>query len=75
MNEILDNPSQLGVTNVTDGWLNTVFDSDPDCDNAFTCGVNLADPDRYLFWDFLHPTTAFHQLIANDIKSVGFGVI
>ncbi len=44
------NPSSFGFTNVTDACLD-----------------NLActDPDQYLFWDGLHPTTAGHQFLAD----------
>lgn len=43
-------PNLFGFTNVTDACL-----SDPSCQN----------PDQYLFWDDLHPTTAAHELIGN----------
>ncbi len=43
-------PELFGFTNVTDACL-----GDPSCQN----------PDQYLFWDNLHPTTAAHELIGD----------
>jgi len=48
--EILDDPEDVGFSNLTDRY--------------FT-GASICDePDRYLFWDGSHPTTRTHQLIA-----------
>ncbi|MDJ0519789.1 MAG: SGNH/GDSL hydrolase family protein [Trichodesmium sp. MO_231.B1] len=71
LDEIIDNPSQFGFSNVTDSWSNTVLAF---CQTAFlgtdgsvkSCDVDVPDPDEYLFWDILHPTEAAHQLIANE---------
>ncbi len=52
---------KLGFTNVTDSCL-TNFDiqNPPDFD------FNICDnPDKYLFWDNLHPTTAANRLVAD----------
>ncbi len=46
---VVNNPSQFGFSNVTDGCLL----------------VSCQNPNTYLFWDSLHPTTAAHQLIGN----------
>lgn len=43
-------PELFGFTNVTDACLTS-----PSCQN----------PDQYLFWDNLHPTTATHELIGD----------
>ncbi|WP_009630504.1 SGNH/GDSL hydrolase family protein [Synechocystis sp. PCC 7509] len=43
-------PDLFGFTNVTDACL-----TDPSCQN----------PNEYLFWDDLHPTTAAHEQIGN----------
>ncbi|MGD1805441.1 SGNH/GDSL hydrolase family protein [Dapis sp. BLCC M126] len=72
--DILENPGEFGFTNVTDSWL--------EC-NGFKCDVNPTDPappdgnlsdgnlsDGYLYWDYIHPTTKFYQLIANEAISV-----
>ena len=71
LDEIIDNPSQFGFTNVTDTWSDTVLTFCPD---AFlgpdglvkSCDVDVPYPDEYLFWDIIHPTEAAHQLIANQ---------
>lgn len=52
---------KLGFTNVTDSCL-TNFDSQNPPDFDF----NICDnPDTYLFWDNLHPTTAANRLVAD----------
>ena len=71
LDEIIDNPSQFGFTNVTDSWSDTVLTFCPD---AFlgpdglvkSCDVDVPYPDEYLFWDIIHPTEAVHQLISNE---------
>lgn len=47
----INNPAQFGFTNVTDP-----------CFNGITVCNN---PNQYLFWDEIHPTTATHQFIAD----------
>lgn len=49
-NQVIAEPQKFGFTNVTQ-----------------SCLVNLnpcANPNKYLFWDEVHPTSAAHQLIA-----------
>ncbi|TVQ48036.1 MAG: G-D-S-L family lipolytic protein [Gloeocapsa sp. DLM2.Bin57] len=53
LNNIITNPAQFGLTNVTEGCLDLNFIP---CDN----------PEQYLFWDSTHPTTRVHELIANQ---------
>jgi phospholipase/lecithinase/hemolysin len=50
LNNILGNPSQYGFTDVTDACLTT----------SSLC----TDPNQYLFWDQLHPTTTADTIIA-----------
>ncbi len=47
--EVVNNPEQFGLTNVTAGCLL----------------VGCTNPDEYLFWDAQHVTTAANQLIAD----------
>ncbi len=52
---VIDQPEQYGLTNVTD-----------QCFSATAISVFLCNnPDEYLFWDNLHPTTKAHKLIAD----------
>ncbi len=48
---ISNEPSIFGFTNITDSCLSG--------------GVACSNPDEYLFWDDVHPTTRGHQLISN----------
>jgi phospholipase/lecithinase/hemolysin len=49
--DIIGHPEEYGLTNVTDQLL-------------LTPGQ---DPDKYFFWDGVHPTTAGHAIIANGL--------
>lgn len=64
LSEVADNPNKFGLTNVTDSCLinfQSGFIFDGVCD----------DPDKFLFWDDIHPTTKANQLIGKlAIKAV-----
>jgi outer membrane lipase/esterase len=49
MDNIVGNPGDFGLTNVTDA-----------CAQFVTC-----DPSKYLFWDGIHPTSSGQQIISN----------
>ncbi|MGF1524177.1 MAG: SGNH/GDSL hydrolase family protein [Leptolyngbyaceae cyanobacterium] len=56
--DILANPEPFGLTNVTDACLLNFqpgFQFDGICEN----------PDEFLFWDDVHPTTAAYQLVSD----------
>ncbi|BAY62617.1 GDSL family lipase [Calothrix brevissima NIES-22] len=49
--EAITQPAQFGFTNVTAACLSNVTS----CNN----------PDQFLFWDAIHPTTAAHRILAD----------
>lgn len=51
--EAIATPASFGFTNVTDACLN------------LTAVSICSNPNEYLFWDDLHPTTAAHELIGD----------
>jgi phospholipase/lecithinase/hemolysin len=52
INDMVSNPAAYGFTNVTQQALK---------------GLPAADPDEYLFWDGVHPTTAAHEAVADEV--------
>ncbi len=55
-NQVISNPGEYGLTNVTDACLNIVTQ------------VQCSNPNQYLFWDSIHPTTYAQSLIAEDVE-------
>lgn len=53
----LTNPGEFGLTNVTDACLN------------ISAGTLCSNPDEFLFWDNIHPTTRVHSIIAQTALS------
>ncbi|KAJ3299360.1 hypothetical protein HK104_009212 [Borealophlyctis nickersoniae] len=54
--EMIANPAAYDLDNVTDACLNMATGP-------------CANPDRYLFWDFLHPTARGHAILADKIQA------
>jgi len=63
--DAVNNPGNYGLTNVTDRCLNINYDLLGNYSGHTTC----SNPEEYLFWDDLHPTTAGHALIADSIAA------
>ena len=57
-------PGEFGLTNVTDACL--VGDFDDIAQGNFTVCTN---PNEYLFWDSVHPTTRVHSIVAETALS------
>jgi phospholipase/lecithinase/hemolysin len=62
--DILANPEQFGFTNVTDNYtgIDLEIDLPPGTPNS------NEDPDRYLFWDSVHPTTRGHEILSDFVS-------
>jgi phospholipase/lecithinase/hemolysin len=52
INDMVANPANYGFTNVTQQAIQ---------------GLPAADPDQYLFWDGVHPTTAAQEAVADEV--------
>lgn len=61
MREIVANPADFGLTNVTDACLAVGCTSDW-----------MLDPDEFMFWDDIHPTRAVHGIIADDLRTTAW---
>lgn len=60
-NNTMTNPAAFGFDNVTDKYV----DSHGPIPGLTPESIGTGDPNRYLFWDEVHPTAAGHQLVAN----------
>jgi phospholipase/lecithinase/hemolysin len=61
-NNVISKPGDYGFTNVTDACLVSLNQSNPFVEPFLP---QCPDPENYLFWDFLHPTTKTHQILAD----------
>lgn len=55
--EIAQNPSEFGFSNVANSYLQGLLPTDP-----------LADPNQFFFWDQVHPTTRGHTVFAGALQ-------
>jgi len=56
LGKVFTNPEQYGISNTNSDWLS--------CE---VTAIDNCDPNKYLFWDLLHPTNAGHKIIAEYI--------
>lgn len=63
---VLAAPDAVGLSNTTHSCLNMPTDNKTD----YVTGPAMTpacDPDRYVFWDRVHPTTRMHRMIAEAV--------
>jgi len=59
--DVIADPNQFGLSNVTDAALDLARFTPP-----FAAPYPVIEnPEDYLFWDYIHPTTVGHRLIGN----------
>ena len=59
--DVIADPGEFGLSNVTDAALDLALIKPP-----FAQPYPVVDdPENYLFWDYVHPTTVGHQLIGD----------
>ena len=59
-NSLVSNPGLFGLSNVTTPCYSGFVGPNPS-------GTECSTPDRFLFWDIVHPTAAVHRILANAI--------
>ena len=68
-NNVLNNPASYGVTNTTTSCLNINTDSSLNYAETQTPRATCTNPDTFVFWDTLHPTTHTHKVLAAAVTS------
>ena len=60
LNAAVDDPDSVGLTDVTDSCITP----------GVIRGAICRRPDTHLFWDFIHPTTRAHRVLAKEARAV-----
>lgn len=68
-NDFLDNPAQYGIGNTTDSCLNIDTISNSTYLTTQTARPQCREPDTFVFWDMLHPSTHTHRVMADAITA------
>ena len=66
INEVIADPDTFGFVNVTDPAAPGLEPGD----SSYDTSQIVSDPNTYLFWDELHPTTAAHTILAQRALAV-----
>lgn len=67
--DIFNNPASYGKTNLTESCL--VLDNSDTSNYAYAHDLRpgCTNPDTYVFWDRLHPTTHTHKIIGDSVTA------
>jgi hypothetical protein len=62
ISDVVANPGEYGMTNATDSAAPGLSPGD----GLYDTNLIVPNPDEYLFWDEIHPTTAAHAALAQE---------
>lgn len=65
--KMMKNPGMYGIENISDSCLNINEDSSTKYMTAQKRRRICKNPDRFAFWDTLHPSTIIHKLLAEEV--------
>lgn len=77
-NDVLNNPANYNVTNTDTSCLNINTDSTLNYMETQSPRAACTNPDTFVFWDTLHPTTHTHKVLAAAVTSfveANFGAV
>ncbi|MBP4047294.1 SGNH/GDSL hydrolase family protein [Chromobacterium violaceum] len=68
-NDVLNNPAKYQMTNTTQSCLELSNNGSSIYKNSQKVRKECSNPNSFVFWDNLHPTTRIHQLLADRIAN------
>jgi thermolabile hemolysin len=67
MSDIFANPAKYGISNTTQSCLNINSSSSTNYLSSQSLRPECSNPDTFIFWDTLHPTTRTHKIMADSV--------
>jgi thermolabile hemolysin len=68
-NDLMIHPGSYGVNNTTDACLDINADSSLNYLSSHPARSSCTNPDTFVFWDTLHPTTHTHKLLGDKVAA------
>lgn len=68
-NDMFDKPAKYKIANTGDACLNIDQPSSMDYVQRHDARASCGDPNTFVFWDTMHPTTGTHKLLAAQVSN------